>query len=370
MDARHDGKTYSGVEYAWPAKLQRPPNNIRVIYLDLNHWIELAKANTHQPASDEPDAVLDACVQARDAQTAVFPISGSTYYELAKIGPDHQRHDLRQVIERLSQYCVILPLLSVIEYEVEAALDERYGTSTTQLEPDSYLGQGWTTALGADDYANDMKSIRAREMEKVAKVTAEGADFFAELFDSFQFYKESAILDGPSKSGKRSSLIPYIQVDAIAEVMNMRLRQELSLRDAFNQNPHCRRGRIRDYVMTRSVKDDFLPTMCHQLAERGIVGDELFETREAVRELFDSMPSCDVMVTMKTLYHRNASHLWSINDIYDIDALSAAMPYCDFVLTDKAVASQANASGLAGRLETRVTHKQASLLEFLQECAA
>ena len=122
--------------------------------------------------------------------------------------------------------------------------------------------------------------------------------------------------------------------------------------------------------MARSVKDDFLPIMCHQLAERGIVGDELFETREAVRELFDSMPSCDVMVTIKTVYHRDASHLWSINDIYDIDALSAAMPYCDLVLTDKAVASQANASGLAGRLETRVTHKQASLLEFLQECAA
>ncbi len=66
------------------------------------------------------------------------------------------------------------------------------------------------------------------------------------------------------------------------------------------------------------------------------------------------MPSFDVAVTLKTEYHRDRLHHWTTNDIHDIDALGSTLPYCDIVVTDKAVASHALRTGLAERLGTVV----------------
>lgn len=362
-----DGKAHSGVDYVWPTKILRPTHSVQIVYLDLNHWIALARAHKDRTHGGEAGVALDACIRARDSQRAIFPISALTYYELAKIGQDNRRRDLRMVIEHLSEYSVIVSPIKVSEREVEAVLDARYGSSPAALEPVQYIGRGWISALGAEDYAQEIATIRARELERVARVTPDGAEWFAEMFDSFQSFKERAIIDGPSSKAERSSMIPYVQVDDVADVMSARLKQEESLRDAFNQNPNCRKGRIRDYVMTRSVKDDILPTVVGQLAKRGVVDTELFGSRDRVREVFDSMPSCDVMVTIKTMYHRNSAHMWSTNDIYDIDALSMAMPYCDVVLTDRAVTAQANSSQLASRLNTIVSHELESLSEILED---
>jgi hypothetical protein len=56
------------------------------------------------------------------------------------------------------------------------------------------------------------------------------------------------------------------------------------------------------------------------------------------------MPSCRVSISLKTRYHRDARHRWTVNDIHDIDALAVAVPYCDAVFTDKAARSALAAS--------------------------
>ncbi|MYC46387.1 MAG: hypothetical protein F4X49_12745 [Acidimicrobiia bacterium] len=284
---------------------------------------------------------------------------------MAKIRQEYQRYDLRQVVELLSEYRVVVSPVQVIDREIEAVLDKSYGPNVPGLDPVQYIDRGWVRALGAEDYAADIEAIRAREVDRIASLAPDGVELFEEIFQGFQFFKERAILDGPNWAARRESLVPYVQVADIARIMDARLKQELSLRDAFDLNPSCRRGRIRDYVMTRSVKDDYMPIMAVQLARRGRDGLEFYETRERMRELFDSMPGCDAMVTLKTMYHRNVEHRWAINDIYDIDALSVAMPYCDIVLTDGAVANQANTSQLADRLDVVVSNQLDSLWEIL-----
>jgi len=77
------------------------------------------------------------------------------------------------------------------------------------------------------------------------------------------------------------------------------------------------------------------------------------------------MPSFDVAVTLKTEYHRDPLHRWTQNDIHDIDAMGSALPYCDIVVTDKAVASHVNRSSLAERLQTVVLWRLADLLQCL-----
>jgi hypothetical protein len=52
------------------------------------------------------------------------------------------------------------------------------------------------------------------------------------------------------------------------------------------------------------------------------------------------MPSSRVAVSLKAAYHKDNRHVWTSNDIHDIDALSIAVPYCDAVFTDKAARNQ------------------------------
>lgn len=70
--------------------------------------------------------------------------------------------------------------------------------------------------------------------------------------------------------------------------------------------------------------------------------------------MFDSLPSLDVAVTIKASYHRNPNHRWTVNDIYDIDAMGSTVPYCDCVVTDRAVASHIRRAHLDDRLGTTV----------------
>ena len=86
------------------------------------------------------------------------------------------------------------------------------------------------------------------------------------------------------------------------------------------------------------------------LQERGATLNDVFAQPERTRTLLDSLPSFDVAVTLKTAYHRDPNHHWTTNDVHDIDALGSTLPYCDIVVTDRAVAAHANATGLAKRL--------------------
>ena len=77
------------------------------------------------------------------------------------------------------------------------------------------------------------------------------------------------------------------------------------------------------------------------------------------------MPSFDVAVALKSSYHRDAMHLWTQNDIHDINALASTIPYCDIVVTDKAMASHAIRTGLAERLNTIVLARLSDLPKYL-----
>ena len=64
------------------------------------------------------------------------------------------------------------------------------------------------------------------------------------------------------------------------------------------------------------------------------------------------MPSTEVSIELKTAWHRNGDRVWTANDIYDIDAMSLAVPYCDVVVPDKAFYHALNSAGLGERMHT------------------
>jgi hypothetical protein len=67
-------------------------------------------------------------------------------------------------------------------------------------------------------------------------------------------------------------------------------------------------------------------------------------------------------------YLKDIARNWTINDLRDIAALSAAIPYCDVVVTDKkAWDVVVNRAHLDSEFRTHVLHRLDGLVDFLTD---
>ena len=85
----------------------------------------------------------------------------------------------------------------------------------------------------------------------------------------------------------------------------------------------------------------------------------------AARALSRSMPGADVAAVLKTNRHRDATRTWTSNDMFDIDALTVAVPYCNIVGTDNAQAYALTVTGLATRMGTTIMRSVTVLPDHL-----
>ena len=144
MESRHFKWTGS----LWPTTLRLPARPPRLIYLDLNHWIELSKAHSGHRDGKKHRCVLDACLKAVRDGKAVFPLSEHIYAEIAKINSYRQRRDLQEIIEQVCRYMVVTSLTVVATHEIEAVLDQTVGPSPVPLNTTNYLDWGVSRAFG------------------------------------------------------------------------------------------------------------------------------------------------------------------------------------------------------------------------------
>jgi hypothetical protein len=128
--------------YVWPQTLRWPTPPPKLVYLDLNHWIALAKALAGHRDGKSHEDVLSACIRAVERGSAIFPISDTIYFEISKIGPHRQRRDLREVIEKVSRYFVVTARSVISAHEIEALLDRIVGPNPEPINTMDYLDWG------------------------------------------------------------------------------------------------------------------------------------------------------------------------------------------------------------------------------------
>ena len=87
------------VELVWPASLHRDPRPL-LAYLDLNHWIGLAKAANDHPDAGDYQATLELAAMPNDPGP-YFPLSGTHYMEIAKMADPIRRANLAAIMEEL-----------------------------------------------------------------------------------------------------------------------------------------------------------------------------------------------------------------------------------------------------------------------------
>jgi hypothetical protein len=73
-----------------------------LVYLDLNKWVDLAKADVCKPDGEKYQRALRTAEQLVSAGEAIFPLSSAHFMELAKIRDNGRRRELAKLMVKLS----------------------------------------------------------------------------------------------------------------------------------------------------------------------------------------------------------------------------------------------------------------------------
>jgi hypothetical protein len=320
----------------WPSKLLRPPEELKTVYLDMNHWINLAKAAKGLPSGARYCAALEACRAARTAGKTVFVLAAAHYQEMTKIESPRQRRDLAELMEELSGFTTLVNRLTVMRLEIEEMLDHRLGPAAYPVDERHLLGLGVGHACAEPVQFRLKNTNDGSDATEIGRALL-GAEAFDNMMAAINLEVERELLRGPEDEEIPDLQQNYGYIADIAEqIAQRRADQENDQARRHAGTPWARGPKLTDVVLAREVLLELYDPLLAALQKRGHQGLRvLMPEREEARVLVQSMPSSAVSALLKAKQHRNPARPWTSNDVFDVDALSLAVPYCDIVVTEK-----------------------------------
>ena len=119
----------------------------RSVYIDINHWYALARADDGKPDKPEHAAILRKLLAEVDAGRLVVPLSSVTYTELTENPRDQLRQPASGVMLKLSRLATIAPAQKIVDEELARELNRRFGRPAFPIKVPK-LGRGVGFAFG------------------------------------------------------------------------------------------------------------------------------------------------------------------------------------------------------------------------------
>jgi hypothetical protein len=340
------------------------PADTRLIYLDLNHWIGLAKADTGHRDGATLRTALETLRRWRDGWTYV--ISMPLIMELTGNLRRTQRAALGDVIEEFTDFACVMPLTTIAALEFETAL-ATMAPIQERFAPVHLVGRGVLQAFGMRG------GVRVRDRDgndvtdRVRLEALVGPDEFDRRVAEAERELDRSVIRGPVDEKQERELRALGWDPSVAYAAAVRrAEQEREQAARLAADPRWRRGRLRDVVAARYLALEIEEIRDEALAAHRLRLADLLPEPESARRFLDSMPAADVWVTLRTAKHRNPGSRWEPNDIFDIDALSIAAAYCDVVVTERHSAHVLTQAGAAKRLETTILTSLDQLASHVQ----
>jgi hypothetical protein len=358
------------VAYIWPNALARP-SGVRLVYLDQNHWINLAKAALGRPAGRPYVDALFELREARRTGRAIFPLSLTHLMETSTI-QRRQRIDVATVMEELSGFISLVPRDVAFRVELEAVLDQVTGTTRPDRDPGlvPIVLPGLVYAYGR--HGRFRISNGRRDITEEVRMDV-GPEEFDRRIAQAEEELNRGLLFGPEDDEQEAKLradgwnpeIAYRIGDERAQAEQEQAARFDDRTPVPDDPTDYRRQKLRDVVRARYMIVELLDMLNESLLARNVAVGDVTSDLDSSQRLVDAMPSADVAVTLLTQYHRDPTFQWKRNHIFDIDALSVAVPYCDLVAADRQAVDALHRHGVPQRLRSHVVRDLDDLVELL-----
>jgi hypothetical protein len=354
-------------QLVWP-HVVRPA--VPILYLDLNHFINLAKIRRSVDQAPASYPALDAALRsAVHSGRVLVPLSAPHVWEMyVRITDPRQRQDVAAVMEELSGFNYLLGRTDLGQLEIEAGMRAVLGEPDPPV-PLPLIRPTMGHALGM---VGGLKIVDAEGKDVSAQLRAQmGPVEYDAFMASSTLAMERALLAGPTDEDAELLRSQYGYAPEMARMSGeSRLAFEEDLSDKLKADERWRRGRLRDVVSAREFAHEWLEVWNRVNQERVAAGQSPFDVNDLqMLALIGAMPHAQVAISLKTRLHRNPSHRWTTNDIVDIDALSVAFAYCDAVLTDRAMRNALASAPELRSIPTVLPDGPLGLVEWLDSLA-
>jgi hypothetical protein len=339
-----------------PALTMAPRPTALRLYLDFNHWTSLAKARVGRSDGELYQSCYQLLQDGVRQGELVVPLSSAHYVELGKIVDEHRRMNLANVMSELSQFVTLAGYAYRTRLELESAFHARFG----QGAPDPQrpvLGRGVGFAFDLGD------GVICRELDGMFGLTSVPPPSWRQVPEEGQhlvsLVREYMMLRGPLP--QEVARIPNYHPEVAQRLAEAHVQREQALLDLLAAEP-VRGPELEDILHARYLYWELQPALPEFLAQRGYSKAWLFShDKDWITALLDDLPTAVVHMGLARQIVKNASHLWKVNDVRDIDALSGAVPYCDIVVTEKHADDVLRRSGIASQFGTITLTRLADL---------
>jgi hypothetical protein len=289
--------------YAWPGHLVRGHTGQRLVYLDLNHWISLAKAATEHRTGGPYQSALTAVREAARSGLYLFPLSATHYMEMAGIQDPRQRADIADVMEEVSGFTTLLSRTHIMRLEVEAALDRAFDTDSPHLADIDLLGHGVGHALGKRGGLH-IRSASGDATDEARAAFPDGPAAFDLMMANAREHLERSVLRGPTDAEVPDLKANGWDPTVARKIAENRAESERQLAERLDNDPQYRH-RLRDVVQARYMSLEIIDMLTQALIDRSRRLDEVITDRDSVRAFADCMPGADVHTNLVEAAHRN-----------------------------------------------------------------
>lgn len=292
---------------------------MKLIYLDQNKWIDLARA--YHGKSPDPGfrTALDLARKASASGAAVFPLSAIHYMEIARIRDSGRRARLGTVMWEISGGITIASTRAVLIHELEGALSRV--RPRVQPRPFTLLSRGVAHAFGMD-----------RPGYRIPEQLRSGVDPDAiRIFEqAAQEAIEKSVLTGVGPEG--ITMAPF---GITSHNQNFKEHLE-TLYSRVSQLPP---EQWEDALCAISLMDIREP-LNEVLRYQGLSFAEFTSGgKDALTHLLNDLPSRRVDLQLHRQVLRNPQLKPNINDLEDWAGLGLAVAHCDAVICEKHFAS-------------------------------
>jgi hypothetical protein len=328
------------------------------VYLDQWVWVRLAKAAQNEPRDPRDLDVLAAVRRASEAGVA-FPLSATHYQEVGAIGSERQRADMAATMASISFCRTLRSRAALLRHQMLMAMHIQFGRPAFRPSSPDILGIGAGWAL-----AGTPTPLQVVESGRPVAPSPKLVDFMRRGHQG----AELRILEGARANELNELRQRGYKPEAHQSVVRSRLEWEEIYADLLARDDPISREELRVRVQARELIHEHLEMFSGLLREyrldlhQALGSDPTLpgSGRSKIVAFADAIPSLRVATDLKVELFRDTSKSWDRNSLYDVDALSMALPYCEVVVPDKQMANLLSRSRAGERNNTVV----ASLFEL------
>jgi hypothetical protein len=315
---------------------------VLTVYLDQNKWIDLAKALYRadaKPADKENAERLRSAVE--DGRVR-FPVGETHLLEAYRIGDRERRMRLASVLAAFSGGWFIASRQARLSHELDVALRKLLLMGEPSDRPSfGAFEQDFLWAFGESSHLAALTSIPEERLAAIS--TAVGPI--------------NGLLSYVGLNDEQIRRASVVRLKSLGLDLMDRIRSRRALTKSEPADIRFRAYSAQLFLEVQDKINDSLQRMGRTFGDLRALPDE------QIVSLIDLVPCWDVERYLAVQIEQQWDREMEENDVYDIAALTAAVPYCDVVVTERLWVHLCIVSGLAERYNVKVI---SSVMEIAQ----